>query len=186
LSGFFASLLDLCRFRRGPEDMPYAPRLLVALLIACGGLQLAFRLHNGVKPVLAVAALAGGLVMLGAIFALVRGRGHPERFVQTATALAGVYLLFGIVANVVALWLPMKTLRAELLAHPGHAPMLSGAEMLLVLAVFALGVWQLCVWIRILRRAMDVSLAGAVLAFLLLVLIDWIVTGVAAVALGAV
>ncbi|TAN08346.1 MAG: hypothetical protein EPN38_02370 [Rhodanobacteraceae bacterium] len=179
------SLIDLCRFRRGPEDVPYAPRALIALLIAAGTLQVAFNLHNGARPGLVAAAVAGSLAVVGGVFVLLRSRDKSARFVQTLTALAAVYLVFGIVTDALALFLPLRALREEILQHPGHPPALTGANVLVLMAVFALGVWQLCVWIRILRRALEVSLAGAVLGFLLLLLVDWVVTGLAAAAIGA-
>ncbi len=155
--------------------MPYAPWLLVVLLFACGVLQILFNLRQGASPGMLAAALLGGLAALGVIFQLLRGRGKVERFVQTATALAAVYLLFGIVADVLAMWLPLKALTEQILSHPEQPPTLTGTQTLLLLVIFALGIWQLCVWIRILRRALEVSLAGAVLVFLLLLLVDWIV-----------
>jgi hypothetical protein len=184
LPAVLASLIDLCRFRRGPEDVPYSPRVLVALLIAGGVLEAAFNLHNGAKPALVAAALVGSLAVVGVVFLLLRSRAKAARFVQTMTALAAVYLAFGLVIDALALTLPLRALREEILQHPGRPPVLSGANVLVLLAVFALGVWQLCVWVRVLRRSLEVSLAGAVLGFLLLLLVDWVVTGLVAAAVG--
>jgi hypothetical protein len=175
LSAFLASLFDLCRFRRGPEDMPYSPRLLVALLAACGVLQVLFNLRQGASPQMLVAGILAGAAALGVIHPLLRGRGKAERFVQTAIALASVYLLFGIVADALAMGLPLKALTEQILAHPEQPPALTAGQTLLLLAIFLLGIWQLCVWVRILRRSLDVSLAGAVLVFLMLLFVDWIV-----------
>lgn len=185
LPALLASVVDLCRFRRGPDDVPYAPRWLIALLVAGGVLQALFNLHNGATPAMVAAALVGSLATIGVLFLLLRNRGKAERFVQTMTALAAVYLVFGIVTDALALALPLRQLRDELLHHQGQPPALTGANMLILLAVFVLGVWQLCVWIRVLRRALEASLPGAVLVFLLLLLSDMVATGLAAAALGA-
>lgn len=185
MPAYFASLVDLCRFRNGPEDVPYAPRLLVALLVGCGALQVLFAWYHRAKSGTIAAALLGGLAVVGTVFLLLRGRGKSERFVQTTTALASVYLLFGIVADALALLLPLEALYQEFIAHRGHPPALSPGQTLVAFAVFGLGVWQWCVWIRILRRALDVSLAGGVLLFVLLVLVDLIVAGVIAALIGA-
>ncbi|HEX5961200.1 MAG TPA: hypothetical protein VFY97_08135 [Rhodanobacteraceae bacterium] len=184
MPAFLASLADLCRFRGGPEDLPYAPRLLVALLVACGVLQALFNLHQGASPALAAAALPGGLAALGMLFLLLRGRGKVERFVQTATSLTAVYLLFGIVTDALALLLPLQAWREQLLAHPEQPPAFTGQQILVLLVIFALGIWQLCIWIRILRRSLDASLAGAILVFLLLLIVDWVVVRLAAAAVG--
>lgn len=185
LPAFFASLADLCRFRRGPEDMPYAPRLLVALLVGCGVLQVLFGWYHGAKPGPIAAALLGGLAVVGVVFLLLRGRGKSERFVQTTTGLAAAYLLFGIVTDALALLLPLDELYERFVADPGHPPTLTSGEALVALAVIALAIWQLCVWIRILRRALEVSIAGGVATFVLLALVNWIVAGVAVAIIGA-
>lgn len=184
LREFIASLADLCRFRRGPEDMPYSPPLLIALLAGCGVLQVLFNVHQGASSRLVTAALLGGLAVIGVVFLLLRGRGKAERFVQAATALAAVYLLFGIVTDALALLLPLKALREQVLAHPEQPPTLAGMQIAVLLVIFALGVWQLCVWIRILRQSLEVPLAGAVLVFLLLLLVDWIIVRLAIAAFG--
>jgi hypothetical protein len=181
LRGFLASLFDLCRFQRGPEDMPYAPRLLVALLAGCVAVQSAFELHYGAKPVIVVAVAAGWLAVLGLLRILLRGRGKPERFMQTATALASVTLLFDIVVYPLALLLPLQ----QILAHQAAAELtLSGAQTLAMFAIAALGVWELCVWVATLRRSLELTLAGAVLMFLLLLIVNRLVAGVFAVAFG--
>lgn len=156
--------------------MPYSPRLLIALLIACGVLQVGFNLHDGLAPALVAGSIIGGLAIVNTVFLLLRARGKSERFVQTMTTLAVVYLLFDIVTNLLTLLLPMQELREQWLAHPGHVPSLTGSQTLVLLVIAALGVWQLCVWIGTLRRALEIPLAGGVLVFLLLVFVNLIVT----------
>lgn len=180
LHPFFTSLRDICRFRRGPEDMPYSPRLLIGLLVACAAVQLAFDLHNGVTPGMAGAALVGGLVVVGMLFVLLRGRGKPERFVQTATAFTAVKLLFDIVVYPLALLLPLK----QILTRFDPAD-LSGSQTLVMLAIAVLGIWELCVWIGLLRRSLDIPVAGGVLVFLLLFFVNSIVLGIGAGLTGA-
>jgi hypothetical protein len=184
LPAFPATLFELCRFRRGPEDMPWSLALLVSLLAGCALLQAWFGLEAGVHARQLVATWAGGLAALGAVALLLRSRSHPERFVQTATALAAVYLAFGIVVNLLALALPREALRAAL-EHPTQAPTLTGLETLVLFVIMALSIWQLCVWVRVLRRALDVSLAGAILAFIGLFVVNLGATGLVAVAAGA-
>ena len=92
LRGFLASLFDLCRFRRGPEDMPWAPGLLVALLVGCVVIQSAFEVHYGAKPAIAAAVLAGWLAVLALLKILLR-RGlpitpHEHRQISECTDLA--------------------------------------------------------------------------------------------------
>lgn len=180
LHEFFASLRDICLFRRGPEDMPYAPRLLIALLIACAVVQLAFDLHNGATTGMAGAALVGGLAVIGMLFLLLRGRGKSERFVQTATAFTAVKLLFDIAVYPLALLLPLKQILARF-----DATDLSGSQTLVMLTVAVLGVWELCVCIGLLRRSLEIPVAGGVLVFLLLFFVNSIVLGIGAGLTGA-
>lgn len=180
LHEFITSLRDICLFRRGPEDMPYAPRLLIALLVACAAVEVVFDLHNGAQPGMVAAALAGGLAVIGMLFVLLRGRGKPERFVQTATAFTAVKLLFDIVVYPLALLLPLQ----QIFKHFDPAE-ISGHLTLVMLAVAVLGVWELCVWIGLLRRSLEIPVAGGVLVFLLLFFVNSIVLGIGAGIAGA-
>jgi hypothetical protein len=186
LPAFFSVLLGICRFRRGPEDIPYSPPLLIALLIACGALQAGFNVYNGAAPGVAVAVLIGGLALIGALYLLLRGRGKSLRFVQTMTALAAVYLLFGVVIDALISGLSLAALSKQVLEHPDHPPTLTTLQTLLVPGVVALVIWQFCVFVGIVRRALETSVAGAVLVLLLLFLVDWFVASLVASAMGAV
>lgn len=186
LPSFFAVLLGICRFRRGPEDMPYSPPLLIALLIACGALQVGFNLYNGAAAGVAVAVLVGGLGLVGALYLLLRGRGKSLRFVQAMTALAAVYLLFGVVIDALISWLQLAALSKQVIEHPDHPPALTPLQTLVIPGVAALVIWQFCVFVGILRRALEVSIAGAVLVLLLLFLVDWFVASLVASAMGVV
>ncbi|MGH8114141.1 MAG: YIP1 family protein [Rhodanobacteraceae bacterium] len=184
MHAYLASFRDLCLFRRGPEDIPYSPSLLIALLVACGVLQVGFNRRDGASPALVIGSLIGGLAIVGIVFLLLRGRDKSERFVQTTTVLAAVYLLFDIVTNLLTLLLPMKELREHLLSQPTHLPSLTGSQTLVMLAIAALGIWQLCVWVGTLRRALEIPRAGSVLVFLMLVFVNLIVTAVVASLIG--
>ncbi len=184
LLAFLASLRDISLFRRGPEDMPYSPRLLVALLVACGALQVAFNLHDGVKPALIAGAFVGGLAMVWLVFLLLRGTNKPERFVQTTTALAAIYLLFGLAKNLLTLLLPVKAWQQQMVADPARLPEVTGHQTPVMLAIAALVIWQFCAWVGVLRRALEIPLAGGVLVFLLLVFVNLIVAALLASVIG--
>ena len=182
---FLATLRDLCLFRRGPDDMPYSPPLLVVLLVACGALMAWFNLHNGATPRVAVAGSAGGIGVVGVLYLVLRTRGKAERFVQTMTALAAVYLLFGIVADLLVVRIDLPTLMKQMLAHPQHPPTLTGVQTLLLLGFSALGFWQFFASAGIVRRATETPLPGALLILILLVIADWFVAGLVASVIGA-
>lgn len=184
LHEFLASLRDISLFRRGPEDMPYSPRLLVALLVACGALQVAFNLHDGVKPALITGAVVGGLAMVWLVFLLLRGASKSERFVQTASALAAVYLLFGLAKNLLTLLLPVKAWQQQMMADPAHLPEVTGHQAPVMLAIAVLVIWQFCAWVGVLRRALEIPVAGGVLVFLLLTFVNLIVAALIAGVIG--
>lgn len=184
LPSFLAVLLGICRFRRGPEDMPYSPPLLIVLLVGCGALQFGFNMYNGAAPAVAGALLVGGLAFIGALYLLLRGRGQSLRFVQTTTALAAVYLLFGVVIDALISGLSLTALSKQVLEHPDHPPTLTTLQTLVIPGVVALVAWQFCVFVGIVRRALEIPVAGAVLVFLLLFLVDWFVASVMAYAMG--
>ncbi|MBU6416716.1 MAG: hypothetical protein KJS83_06060 [Xanthomonadaceae bacterium] len=186
MPAFLDSLLGICRFRRGPEDMPYSPPLLIALLIACGALQAFFNVYNGAAPGVAAAVLVGGLGLIGALHLLLRGRGKSLRFVQTMTALAAVYLLFGVVIDALISWLSLAALSKQVLEHPEHPPALTTLQTLMIPGVLGLVIWQFCVFVGIVRRALEIPVAGAVLVLLLLFLVDWFVASLVASAMGVV
>ncbi len=160
--------------------MPYSPQLLVALLVACGVVEAAFELHNGARPGMIAAALLGGLAVLGMVLVLLRGRGKPERFVQTATALAAIKLSFDLVVYPLTLLLPLKEILTKF-----DPTALTGGQTAVMVAIAALGVWQLCVWIGVLRRSLEIPVAGGALVFLLLFFINSIVLGMGAGLAGA-
>jgi len=59
-------------------------------------------------------------------------------------------------------------------------------QTLMIPGVVALVIWQFCVFVGILRRALEIPVAGAVLVLLLLFLVDWFVASLVASAMGVV
>lgn len=160
--------------------MPYSPQLLAALLVGCVVLQTWFNLHNGAPRGVVVAVVAAGAAALGMMYLLLRQRGKPERFVQTATAMAGVYLLFGAVADLLVSGLPLAEISQAMIEHPAKPPTLTGLQPLLVVVFMALGIWQFCVNVVILRRALEVPTSSATLLLVMLFLVQWFVASLVA------
>lgn len=184
LGALLASLRDICLFRRGPDDLPYTPRLLVALLVGCGVIQALMGVHEGAQGGVLAGAAVGGLAAIAMVWLLLRNHGKAERFVQTATALAATYLVFGVARWLLGQPLPLKAWREELLAQPPHLPEVVGVQAVLVFATAVIEIWQVLVWIGIVRRSLEVSLAGSVLVFLLLLMVNLVVAALVASAAG--
>ena len=137
----------LCVFRRGPEDMPYAPPLVGILLALWMVIQLlSAALQDGL--------LAMGL-LLGSSALVLAFKNLLGRWTQTAIALIGVDIALSLLA------LPML-----LIGHAagGTPSILEGVYLLLVS-------WQLAVQAFIFHRAFAIGpLLGLAMAFGLLIL----------------
>jgi hypothetical protein len=98
MNGLLALFRDLLLLRRGPQDLPYAPTLLAVLCVGTvvADLLVARMLIDGPAPVGRV--LFSLLLMVGLPAIALRMVGHPERLVQTATALAGTGIVFSLLA----------------------------------------------------------------------------------------
>lgn len=134
---------DLLRLRRGPQDVPYSPTLLLLALLPYA--LLSSGLASFVMP--AQQALfygpAEGALLAALVYAVLALRRRPARFVQTLTAL----LLVGVVFN--ALSLPLTAL-----ARPEN-----GLGLLILLLVG----WSFAVSVHILRQALDIPVPASVL-----------------------
>lgn len=170
-----ARVRDLCLFRAGPQDLPYSPRAVIALLIVGALLETFWDFHQGGGVAMVIAATLGALATLSMLHALLRWRGMPERFVQTALALLSTGLLFEVLVLPLLLYV----------GHPLKPEQVSGAQLLAALGVLILLLWQLGISVRILRSALQIPLPGAVLALFALGFMDVVAAVLFAAAFGA-
>lgn len=166
---------DLCLFRAGPQDLPYSPRAVIALLVVGVVLETFWDFHQGGGVAMVIAANLGSLAALAALRTLLGWRGAPERFVQTALAMLASGLLFEVLVLPLLLYV----------GHPLKPEQVSGAQLLAALAIFILLLWQIGISVRILRSALQVSVPGAVLALFALGFVDVISAVLFAAAFGA-
>ena len=148
-----ALVSDLLRLRRGPQDVPYSPTLLLLALVpyALLGSALAGFAIPGERALLygpAEATLLAGLVYVALAL-----RRQPARYVQTLTAL----VLAGVAFNVLSL--PLTAL-----ARPDN-----GLGLLILLLVG----WSFAVSVHILRQALDIPVPGSVLVNIGFFLVAW-------------
>jgi hypothetical protein len=131
--------------RANPQDLPTSPRLLLLALAARVGLNL-LDVPPDMGPVQLGIALALDIAVLIVMTELLlHWRGHPDRLVQTLTALAGVGALLSLIE-----WLAV-------LAFSGLVP----ADMIAVASLL----WYFGVSGHILHHALERSLAvGVVLS----------------------
>ena len=148
-----ALVSDLLRLRRGPQDVPYSPTLLLLALVpyALLGSALAGFAIPGERALLygpAEATLLAGLVYVALAL-----RRQSARYVQTLTAL----VLAGVAFNVLSL--PLTAL-----ARPD-----TGLGLLILLLVG----WSFAVSVHILRQALDIPVPGSVLVNIGFFLVAW-------------
>jgi hypothetical protein len=151
-------LRDLCQLRRGPQDMPHSPRLLIGVCIASLLLQL------GIVRVLGIAgdALGAGVLSLafnlGVLYLLLNLRGLTSRFVQAALALLCCAMVFSLLS------LPIVLLAG---GHPPTPEQVTPLQLLLGLVALPIVVWKLVVDAHILRHSMNLPFLGGLAVALL-------------------
>lgn len=142
----------------GPEDVPYSRNLLRQMIIfnALSGIfVLSFRIETHLAVINMALDLA---LLLGFTYLLLRALHYLPRFVQTATALCGVGVLFHLLT-----W--------PLLVQLGIEDAGDNAKAMVSLLMLFLISWQLLVMAHIYRRAIESSMSSAIaLSFALFIL----------------
>ncbi len=159
---------DLLLLRRGPQDAPYSPRLLVSLVLAAllvdVVLTTSVPANTEIGGRLAIVAVCASLIALLAVSGLILHlAGRQARYVQTATALVLVELALGLIG------LPLAALIGQAPAA-GHPP--APGQALATLGFVAVGVWGLLVRGHILRHALEVGFGYGVLLALAVTLAE--------------
>jgi hypothetical protein len=159
---------DLLLLRRGPQDAPYAPRLLVMLVlttvVAKAGLTTIVPGNAEIGARLAVAAVCASLFALLVMSALIlQLAGRQGRYVQTATSLVLVELALSIAS------VPFAAMVGE---PPAAGQPLAPGQALATLGFLAVGVWGLLVRGHILRHALEIGFGRGVLLALAVTLAE--------------
>ena len=149
------TLFDILRLKSGPADLPTSPRLmwgLLGLLVALQALLGAWLMPED-KAILPQ-AIVSGLVTLAWIALLLRLFGHPERFLQTASAMLGIACLLAPVS------IPLVSVVRP---QAGQSVEFTPA----VLLTLALSFFLVFINARILRAAIERPMFQCVVLFLL-------------------
>ena len=154
---FLYLLRDVIRLRRGPQDAPYSPRLLVGLCAASLLLQWAIARALNVEGETLGAGIIALAFNLGVLFLLLNVRKLSNRFVQAGLTLLGCALAFQLLS------LPIVLLAG---GHPPASPdHLTPAQALLGIVSLPIVIWKLIVDAHILRHSLDLPfLSGLVIA----------------------
>ena len=160
-----AQVRDLCLLRGDPQDLPWSPGLLVALLVAGTALDVAVgNALDGDGNALA-RSLLSSLVVFGLCWVALAMRDLRNRFVQTATALATTGIAFTVLqGGLLMLSGPF----------PESASTFTSTQKLVGWLLFAILLWQIAVTAHIVRHAADMR-AG----FALALAITWFIASIA-------
>ncbi len=159
MNAWFEVAGGLLVFRRGPSDLPHAPRVLAVLVLLCVVLRyVAGSLQQGPTDDLVV-AMSATVVELLLLQAIVHASGKSARFVQTASALLVVHLAGQ----------ALITLLIAPVAPLGPNPAEWRPEQSVMAAMsFPIAIWSIALSARILRDALECGLGRAVLLVLAL------------------
>lgn len=156
LKPLFALFWQICRFQRGPEDVPYAPALAGLLVVVVAGLSgLSVLILNSVAPPAADAPQISDTVQLlvqwlalGAwlaiIFLLLRFKNMTARFTQTVIAALGTDIIMT----------APQLIGFVILASSPPESALAALGQFSVLVVY---IWDMLIKGHIYSRAMNIS-----------------------------
>lgn len=154
--------LDICLFRRGPQDVPPSEMLLRLCLAAYGLSYLLLLLIDVDPPTALLLVVVDLLLLIGLAQAALTLNGYRDRLLQTLTALAGTGTLLQMLSLPVTVWLQQEVAR-------------DGIPVLPLLLWFALLIWSIAILTHILRQALSAALGLGLLYALGYVLIAWTV-----------
>lgn len=155
-----ATLLRICVFRDGPQELPASSSLLIALVVigwAASTLLVGQLIAEGSAALEVTVATGFGLLFTWLALSV---RGGTHRFLQSATALFGTDLV---------LLLPVAPLL--LLTSGQEAPNLQ----LLLLLLWA---WGIAIKGHIFRHALDLPVPGGVLVAIGYTILSLFITGI--------
>jgi hypothetical protein len=171
LAQFLKVFADIVLWRRGPQDLP-ASRLLLGLVaavyVAVSVLQMVLFAPADTAGAWFIIVVLDPLLLVGGTYLLLRLFNHPERFLQTTTAILGTGALLSVVLSMpIDAWISR-----------GNVPANSVAAGLSQLALVVIGA---LVMGRILQQASGSNLlTGVALSltyFLVIVLLAGLVGG---------
>jgi hypothetical protein len=163
MRALFELFLDICLFRKGPQDLPAGMALLKLCLLGYALSGFVVLLLSTPAPVAILQILLDLVLLAGLLHLALRARRHPRRFEQTLSALTGTGTLMGLLALPVMVWIVRQ-------GSDGDIELPS----LLLLALMA---WSIAIMTHILRLALDVPVWVGALGALGYTFLSWTLTG---------
>ena len=147
------AFVDICLFRRGPQDLPASSFLLYLTLGTYAGSNFLLALGLQAPITAAMASITGTALLAVLTLSLLYLHGRAARLRQTLAALAGTGSVIAVLSLPPIYWL--------------SAPAGEGGRSVPNLLVFALFVWSVVVIAHIIRHALATRLiVGLVVAMM--------------------
>lgn len=156
-----AVVIDLCRFRAGPQDLPHSPPLAIAILLAQIVLAWYRAKLSGAEPEMMPAVLVSGVFTLVSVALVLSLRGLQGRYWQTLLAVVSTGLLFSL------LLLPVV-----LLVGPLDPQAATTRTLMLSWLALSIMVWQVLVLGHIWRNALNLLFPVGVLVAIAVLLVE--------------
>lgn len=163
MHALFNLFLDICLFRKGPQDVPASVALLKICLLAYGLSGLLVLLLGTPAPVALLQILLDMVLLSGLLYLLLILYRRSKRFEQTLSALTGTGTLMGLLALPLMSWI----------AHQGTG----GDTELPSMLMLVLMVWNTAIIAHILRHAFETSTWVGALYALGYTFLSWTLTG---------
>ncbi len=149
----FMAFFDICRLRKGPQDIPASKNLLSLSLFFYGLLSiLLVMLSDSIERAI-LSGLLEVVLIMAFTMALLQIRSKTERWVQTVTALSGTGIILSLFA------LPIYILLSMNGASEANNPVYGMG--LLILA--GLACWNVIIMAHILRNALEVTMLSGII-----------------------
>ncbi|MFO1371225.1 MAG: hypothetical protein U1F42_02150 [Candidatus Competibacteraceae bacterium] len=152
MHALFNLFLDICLFRKAPQDVPASPVLLKLCLLAYALSEFLRALLSTPAPVAILQILLDMALLAGLLYLALIAYKHPARFTQTLSALTGIGAFISLLALPLTSWIVQQGKEGDI-----------QLPLLLILGLIA---WSIAVMAHILRYAFDTSIwVGALYAF---------------------
>jgi hypothetical protein len=155
--------LDICLFRKGPQDIPASAVLMKLCLLAYGASGFLVLLLGAPAPVALLQILLDLLLLAGLLYWILLLSRHPGRFEQTLTALTGAGALIALLALPLMHWIVRQ--------GPG------GDAVLPSLFMLGLMFWSIAIIAHILRHALETTIWTGASYALGYTLLSWTLAG---------
>jgi hypothetical protein len=149
----FKEFLEICLFRKGPQDLPEASALFWPSIVIYTFMSAVLSYPTQTVIVAMLSGFIETVMLLGITFLFLYLRSVPRRWMQVATALAGTGVIFSLLV------FPLYYMRVYSLAG-------ATAQDLIMTTIILLWFWNIAVMSHILKNALSSSYVLAALGAL--------------------